>query len=190
MHSSYNRGYPQSAAAASRQEAYQSRTSDKPPSGYKQSCLPVDEKDSALLEIEGNRGVKLSKKSFRPGMIISAALHEQDYAGVSTASDTTATDQYKTGSMFGTIHTKYRKMIVLVLLQEHCVATPLFSHNRWGLENKPKPDEFVSVRDHRSNEPFQAQSKHKPLVTESMNSGINPYHPLTTAHFTYPVSRK
>ena len=49
---------------------------------------------------------------------------------------------------------------------------------------------LTSVQDHRSKDPFEALSKHGFLVTERLSSNVYPYDPLTTAHITYPLSRK
>ena len=46
------------------------------------------------------------------------------------------------------------------------------------------------MRDHRSKEPFKALSRHGSLVTESLKSDVLPYQVLTTAHITYPLSRR
>ncbi|KAL8745534.1 MAG: hypothetical protein Q9184_007858, partial [Pyrenodesmia sp. 2 TL-2023] len=46
---------PPSAAAQSRRGVYESAT--KATSHYKQSCLPVEERDPRLVEIEANKGM-------------------------------------------------------------------------------------------------------------------------------------
>lgn len=177
-----------SAAAVSRAGIYQ-RQQSKAPSGYKQSCLPVDERDPVLLEIERNKGVKLPKNLFKPGIIVRAALHEPSFGGTSVVTDATDGDKYTTDSKYGTIHTKYRKFIVLALFKNHYLAMPLYTHNGRGLEGKLQPDEYVSVQDHRDTAPFTKLSSHEPLVTAQINAGIGPFHPKTTAHLTYLVPR-
>lgn len=181
---------PPSVAAMDRGSVYANR--GKALSNYKQSCLPTNERDPLLTEVERNKGVRLTKEMFKPGMIIRCAHHEQDFVagGAPGASDATLADKYRTDSKFGTIFTKYRKMIVVALYHDHYVAVPLYTHNGRGLEKKPKPDEFVSVQDHRVPGAFKALSVHQPVVTEQINDGVNKFHPKSTAHFTYPVSRK
>ena len=50
--------------------------------------------------------------------------------------------------------------------------------------------EYISVSDHRSTlKDFKPLSKHGALATEYLHEGIEPYHPMTAAHITYPVSR-
>ncbi len=160
-------------------------------SNYKQSCLPVNERDPVLAALERNKGSKLSKEMFRPGMIIRGAHHEEDFTGGGPgASDASVADKHRTDSKFGPIFTKYRKMIVVALYHDHYVAVPLYTHNGKGLEKKPKPDEFVSVQDHRLPGTCKALSVHQPIVTEQVNAGVDNFHPKSTAHFTYPVSRK
>ena len=161
-------------------------------SGYKQSCLPVDERDPVLAELEKNKGSKLAKENFKIGMIIRAPLHEEDYSRGRGVADTDATvaDKFRTDSKFGAIFTKYRHMIVIALYQDHYVAVPLYTHNGKGLEHKVKADEFVSVQDHRVPGEFKKLSIHQPIVTETMNAGVRYIDPKSTAHYTYPVSRK
>ncbi|KAI9877659.1 MAG: hypothetical protein M1830_003178 [Pleopsidium flavum] len=175
---------PPSAAAASRSNIYASR--DKQSSTFlKQSALPLHLRDPALLAAEQNKGRRIAKELYKPGMIIRAAVHEQhldDAIG--------KTDKNKTESKFGAIHTKIRKMLVIALYQDHYVALPIFTHNGNGLSNKAKPDEFVSVKDHRSKAAFTNLSKHQALVTETVNDGIDLIHPKSTAHLTYPICRK
>ena len=172
------------AAAASRPQGANGR--QRPTSTYmKQSCLPVSERDPDLLHAEQNKGRTLAREVYKPGMIIRAAIHEPFLAGA-----TDITDKSRTGSIYGPIFSKVRKMIVVALYEDHYVAVPIFTHNGNGLQAKKSRDEYVSLSDHRSREPFTQSSKHLPLITESMNVGVDPIHPKATAHLTYPVSRK
>jgi len=67
---------------------------------------------------------KLAKEVYKTGMIIRAALHEPFLSGA-----TDVADKSRTESKFGAICTKYRKMIVVALYQDHYVALPLYTHN-------------------------------------------------------------
>lgn len=183
-----NRLSPPSAAARSRRDVYDPST--KSNSHYKQSCLPPNDRDPLLSEIEANKGKPYHKSQFRPGMIIRGILHEQDYQATSTGSNITITDRYRSDTKFGPICTKYRKMIVLTLFEDHYLAIPLFTHNGNGLAYKTKPDEFVSILDHRAKGDSTQQSCHKPLVTESINNGIDLFDVKSTAHVTYAISRR
>ena len=179
-----------SAAAVRRRDVYEGPTPQKPISHYKQSCLPVDERDPVLLEIERSKGFKLSKESFKPGTIIRTILHEPDFHGTTSASYVTQAAKFTTDSIHGPIFSKTRKMIVLATFQDNYIALPLYTHNGRGLEGKVKPEEFVSVRDHRIPGSFTPLSMHEPLVTDQLNAGIELFHVKSALHITYPVSRK
>lgn len=195
---------PPSAAAVSRAASY--NPYQRPPS-YNRSYLPNPDDDHFRLRREANQGIKLRKEDYKPGMIIRAPLHEQDSRGdarslgansnvsvASASSEATLAEKYTTPSRFGTIFTKYRKMIVVACHQDNYVAIPLFTHNGRGLVNKTRPDEFVSVRDHRykerEREEWRQLSKWEPLVTEYVREGIDLFETKTTAHLAYPVSRR
>lgn len=84
---------------------------------YKQSVLPVEERDPVLLEVEQNKGSKISKALYKPGMIIRVILHEPHFNLASMVAD-----KNRTESIFGPIHSKYRKMIVIALYEDHYIA--------------------------------------------------------------------
>ncbi|KAL9024972.1 MAG: hypothetical protein Q9196_006119 [Gyalolechia fulgens] len=193
-----------SAAAVSR--AASSTPYQRPPS-YNRSYLPNPDNDHLRLRREANQGIKLRREDYKPGMIIRAPLHEQDSRGdarslgassnasvASASSEATLAEKYTTPSRFGTIFTKYRKMIVVACHQDNYVAIPLYTHNGRGLVNKVRPEEFVSVRDHRykerEKEEWRQLSKWEPLVTEYVKDGIDLFETKTTAHLAYPVSRR
>lgn len=195
---------PPSAAAVSRAASY--TPYGRPPS-YNRSYFPNPDDDHFRLRREANQGIKLRKEDYKPGMIIRAPLHEQDSRGdarslgtnsnvsvASASSEATLAEKYTTPSRFGTIFTKYRKMIVVACHQDNYVAIPLYTHNGRGLVNKARPDEFVSVRDHRYKEREKGEwrqlSKWEPLVTEYVREGIDLFETKTTAHLAYPVSRR
>ncbi|KAL8738577.1 MAG: hypothetical protein Q9181_000628 [Wetmoreana brouardii] len=193
---------PPSAAAVSRAASY---TPYQRPSNYSRSLLPDTEQDYILQRRrEANRGIRLHKDEYKPGMIIRAPLHEQDSKGgaprpggtgssvASLASEATQAEKYTTQSRFGTIFTKYRKMIVVALHQDNYVALPLYTHNGRGLVHKARPDEFVSVKDHRfkDDQGWKQLSKWEPVVTGYIRDGIDLFDPKSTAHLAYPVSRR
>ena len=188
----YSRGSKASVAGAARLHVYAERP--KPSSIYKESCIPVADRDSALMAVQNSKGVKIPKEKYHPGMLIRAAMHEPDLnqggAASSNITTTTVADAYRTDSKFGPIHTKVRKAIIIALYQDHYLAVPLFTHNGNGLLHKVKPEEFISVRDHRHHGNFKTQSKHGVLATEHLNAGVKPLHEKSTAHITYPISRK
>ncbi len=176
---------PPSVAASYRADVYE--LPHKAPSMFRNSVMgsmrgPPD--------LRSTRIQKLSKSLFKPGMIVRAAVHEPDLHGTAGGSAMTLADRYTTESRFGTIHSKYRKMIVIALYETHYLAIPLYTHNGNGVAHKSKPDEYISVRDHRSPGPFSIQTVHGELVTDQVNAGIHPYDPNSLAHITYPVARK
>ena len=134
---------PPSAASQARRSIYAQPA--KAESYLKQSCLPLEERDADLLEIERNKGRVYKKRAYRPGMIVRGLLHEQDYIATSKGSNITISDRNRTDSRYGPICIKWRKMIILGIFQDHYTAIPLFTHNGNGLANKQCPDEFVSI---------------------------------------------
>ena len=172
-----------SAAATSRNSAYTSsnwRDQPRPTYGPGQPNARVNGSLSSKFEI-------FPSAFYRPGVIITSPLHEQDY---NEANSTVTVDNRSiTPSEFGNIHTKYRKMIVVACYSKHYIAIPLYTHNGRGLINKAD-EEYISVQDHRDpSMNFQALSKHGSLMTAHLQDGIKRYDPLTTAHFTYPSSK-
>ncbi|KAL8940759.1 MAG: hypothetical protein Q9216_002639 [Gyalolechia sp. 2 TL-2023] len=156
----------------------------------KQSCLPAADRDPDLLELQSNGAKVYAKSEYRPGMIIRGLLHEQDYVATSSKSSLTMIDKHRTDSRLGPIYTKWRKMIVLKLFEDHYTAIPLFTHNGKGLVNKSAPEEFVSIKDHRSTDDTPRLSVHKPLRTANINNGIELFSVKSTAHITYALPRK
>ncbi|KAI4233214.1 MAG: hypothetical protein L6R40_007137 [Gallowayella cf. fulva] len=191
---------PPSAAAVCRAASY---TPYQRPPAYSRSLVPDAESDFLHMRREANRSVRIPTEDYKLGMIIRAPLHEQDSANArrpgggggcssvaTNSSEATLAEHYKTESKFGTIFTKYRKMIVVALHQDHYVSIPLYTHNGRGLVNKRQPDEFVSVKDHRLGEDFVPLSRWEPLITESIREGIDVFDRKSTAHLAYPVSRR
>ena len=170
---------PPSAAATDRVSNYQKRPS------------PIFNERQPVYAPTGPGGLtRFPKDAFKPGVIFRAALHEEDFMGAAKESEITKTDSNRSETKYGPVYTKQRKMIVVAIHQDHYVAVPLYTHNGKGLSKKGKPDEYVSIRDHRTTGPFTKLSIHAPLVTEYMNSGIRLYDPRSSAHLAYPVSRK
>lgn len=82
---SYVYAAPRSAAAVRRANLYQAPIPNVSASLYKQSCLPMEDRDPVLLKAERSKGIKLPKDSFKPGTIIRTVLHEPDFQGVAGA---------------------------------------------------------------------------------------------------------
>ena len=117
-------------------------------------------------------------------------LHEQDFRAATTMSTATyQPDTNTTKSQYGLIYTKVRHMIVVACFEAHYIAIPLFTHNGNGVRGK-NPDEYISLKDHRSKAPFQPLTHHGFLLTKFLTEQTQTFHTLSTAHFTYPLSRK
>ncbi|KAI4218042.1 MAG: hypothetical protein LQ349_008896 [Xanthoria aureola] len=156
----------------------------------KQSCLPTEDQDKDLLEVEELKSHKLAREDFKPGMIIRALVHEQDYQASSSRSNITVADKYRSDTKYGPIYTKARKMIVLSLFEDHYTAIPVFTHNGNGLDRKNRPEEFVSIKDHRAKYEVPPLSLNGQLVTDTMFPGAKVFDVKSTAHVTYALSRR
>ncbi|KAI5866305.1 hypothetical protein GGS23DRAFT_617368 [Durotheca rogersii] len=87
---------------------------------------------------------KHPRSAYVPGTVFSAPFH------TSSSSDemyVQADDPNLTATPFGTVCSKYRKMIVIRVYGEHCTCLPIYTHNGRGLDSKEFPKEFVSIRD-------------------------------------------
>ena len=138
------------------------------------------------LSVQNTEGA--TRAQYQVGMILRAFLHEEYRPRMLAASlSRPGTDVSRTKTTQGPyVFSKHRPMIVVALFENHYVVVPLFTHRGQGLQYVKNPDEYVSIRDHRSTEPFTRLSRHKPLVTDSLSIGLEPN---TTAWITYPVSR-
>ncbi|KAF7503011.1 hypothetical protein GJ744_004718 [Endocarpon pusillum] len=82
---------------------------------------------------------------------------------------------------------KARFFIVLAGHATSYICLPIFTHNGNGTRNKSRPEEFVSIRDHRATIEVQPQSAHEPLMTLEM-SGME-LKASSVVHLAYPTSR-
>lgn len=72
-------------------------------------------------------------------------------------------DPNLTASPFGTICSKYRKMVVVNTFAEHCTVLPIYTHNGRGLDGKEFVDEFVSIRDRNDRRPAPKEGPYAAL---------------------------
>lgn len=174
-----------SAAAAARRNEYAPRPAGQ--SKYPaESSSPGNRNNGSSFRPKTNC-FRLPKEAYRPGMIVRAAIHEPNLDQIGRSSITI--DRSVTETFYGLVTSKMRKLIVIALYDDHYTAIPLYTHNGHGLSRKAKPNEYVSVRDHRRRGPFNALSVHKALVTEQLKPDVDLFDPVTTAHLTYSVSR-
>lgn len=81
---------------------------------------------------------------------------------------------------------KSRPFIILAAHSQSYLSVPIFSHQGNGTARKPRPEEYISVHDHRATVQPPVQSKHKPLITRNMAG--SELMPSSVAHIAYPVS--
>lgn len=99
-------------------------------------------------------------QAYRPGTIFSAAHHNStttDYKHIQSD------DPNLTATPYGTVYSKYRKMIVVGCYGEHCTYLPIYTHNGQGLDNKEFLNEYVSIRDVQDPHPFPDEGPNKGL---------------------------
>ena len=122
---------------------------------------------------------------FKPGTMILADHFEEAYGTGSVPANEKSVIRVPGQK---DICKKARFFIVLAAHAESYISLPVYSHNGNGTKNKPKPEEYVSIRDHRATSEAPSQSIHEPVVTEHMSGSVL----LSTSviHLTYPVSRK
>lgn len=97
---------------------------------------------------------KQSRELYLPGVIFSAPLHT---AATTDEMYIANDDPNLTATPYGTLNSKFRKMIVYRTFGEHLQCIPIYTHNGRGLEGKKYLNEFVSIRDidDQNPEPFE-----------------------------------
>ena len=85
---------------------------------------------------------------------------------------------------------KHRILIIVACYDDHFIALPLFTNSGNGLGKKRAKDEWVSLRDHRSQGAFEKLSIHDPIVTKELYDRVPLYRTNTVCHLAYPVARK
>lgn len=123
------------------------------------------------------------QESFKPGTIIRGDHIEEAYGNGTTLMGKTML--HVPGH--NPICKKARFFIVLAGHAMSYVCLPVFTHNGNGTRNKPRPEEFVSIQDHRAVIEVQPQSSHQPLMTLEM-SGME-LKAASVVHLAYPTSR-
>ena len=83
---------------------------------------------------------------------------------------------------------KGRFFIIVAAHALSYISLPVYSHNGNGTKNKPNPEEYISIRDHRATVEAPPQSSHDPLVTQDM-SGPEMM-TVSVVHLAYPVARR
>ncbi|KAI0386303.1 hypothetical protein F5Y04DRAFT_268359 [Hypomontagnella monticulosa] len=84
------------------------------------------------------------REVYKPGLIFSTPFHTAMNTGDAYIK---IDDPNLTATPFGTVHSKFRKMIVLREFGEHVQCIPIYTHNGNGLQKKENHHEYVSIRD-------------------------------------------
>ncbi|KAI0829141.1 hypothetical protein F5Y06DRAFT_302143 [Hypoxylon sp. FL0890] len=100
-------------------------------------------------------------EAYDPGVIFSAPFHTPGSPDEMYISNQ---DPHLTASPYGTINSKYRKMVVLRVFGEHVQCLPIYTHNGRGLEGKEFPKEYVSIRDLNDHCPEEDEGPYRGLL--------------------------
>ena len=137
---------------------------------------------------------RLKKKDLALGMIIRAPFHEEDARKDGRAKNLCPK---ATPCSSRHIHTKVRPFIVVALLNNHCLAVPLYTHHGKGI-GKKDPNEYIYVHDkmraktgvscprHPNKEGWEALS----AVISRDDTNVPAYGPKSCAHFACLVPHR
>ncbi|KAI1406142.1 hypothetical protein F4819DRAFT_481956 [Hypoxylon fuscum] len=114
--------------------------------------------------------IKQPAQAYVPGVIFSAPFHT---ANSSDELYVPYDDPNLTATPFGTVNSKYRKMVVLKVFGEHCTCAPIYTHNGRGLEGKEFPKEFVSIRDVNDPHPQLDEGPHRGIRAPPLRGSSN-----------------
>ena len=164
----------------------------------------------SMQDATGSEYRLFSKEEFKPGTIIKAYIHEEDFRGTpqpsslssvkssfnfsQVASSTKFSDLSRVSSrvsfsQYGKpIYTEFRYLIVVATFEDHYMAIPLYTHGGKGLAHKTAKDEYASVEDYRN--PNSLKEASWLLRTEFLKPDVKNLLPQSVAHVAYPVPRK
>ncbi|KAI1410510.1 hypothetical protein F5Y13DRAFT_202316 [Hypoxylon sp. FL1857] len=104
--------------------------------------------------------IRQPPEAYDSGVIFSAPFHTPaNSEEINISND----DPNLTATAFGTVNSKYRKMIVLRVFGEHVQCLPIYTHNGRGLEGKEFVREYVSIRDVKDRDPAADEGPHRGL---------------------------
>lgn len=137
---------------------------------------------------------EFNKDEFKPGVIIRAPIHEEDFRrtppSVSNHSIRSRERSHVSHTDFGAVYSENRLFLVVEQFNSHYLAVPLFTYQGTGLRKEHHDaKEYASIEDHRYPGSSLRAAPHL-LVTEKLKSTVKPLKPESVAHLTYPVSRK
>ncbi|OTB00896.1 hypothetical protein M426DRAFT_26125 [Hypoxylon sp. CI-4A] len=104
--------------------------------------------------------VRQPQSAYAPGVIFSAPTHTSD---PSEEMQVKCDDPHLTATPFGTVYSKFRKMVVVRCFAQHCLYVPIYTFNGKGLDGKDSQSEYVSIRDKTERNPAPDEGPHKGL---------------------------
>ncbi|KAI1763397.1 hypothetical protein GGR53DRAFT_467433 [Hypoxylon sp. FL1150] len=107
--------------------------------------------------------IKRSQEAYCVGTIFSAPFHT-----ASSVEDLNIPfdDPSLTASPYGSIFSKFRKVVVIKLFGGHCFVLPIYTHNGNGLDGKKHIEEFISIRDSDDHYPEPAEGYYSALYAK------------------------
>lgn len=108
---------------------------------------------------------------YHPGLIFSAPMHTQ-----ATPEEVDLDEVNMTATTFGTVYSKYRKMVIVSVSKEgdSCLALPIYSNNGNGIKFKRAKDEWMAIRDEAEQPAEPSESKHDLLFALRDESFYSP----------------
>ncbi|OTA61521.1 hypothetical protein K449DRAFT_395585 [Hypoxylon sp. EC38] len=100
---------------------------------------------------------KQPPEAYDVGVIFSAPYHTP---ANTESMHITNDDPNLTATPFGTVNSKFRKMVVIRIFGEHIQCLPIYTHNGRGLEGKEFPREYVSIRNLDDSRPAPDEGPH------------------------------
>lgn len=140
---------------------------------------------------------EFAKHEFKPGVIILAPLHEEDFRRTPRPSyqESSVAMSHRSGQKshvshtdFGVIYSETRIHIVVEAHGSIYETIPLFTYKKKGLLYKNR-NEYASIVDHRYPELSKKEAPHV-LVTGQLQHGVEAFRACSVAHLVHPVSRQ
>lgn len=138
---------------------------------------------------------QFAKSEYKPGVIILAPLHEEDFNRTPRHSYQESVSSYRSGTKshishtdFGTVYSEMRFHIVVETHASRYEAIPLYTHKGNGLLHKDNRGEYASIVDHRYPKMSEREAPHT-LVTGELQRQVDAFRPKSVAHLVHPVSR-
>ncbi|KAM0355884.1 hypothetical protein ACHAPU_000271 [Fusarium lateritium] len=150
---------PQEVVQLKRQTLTKDAGNGQPFYGVHQAHLDLSLGESVTVHMRATY-IRRRRCELKAGTIISAPFHSQ------YRDDTVSTGNHNTAvSAFGTVYSKYRKMVILEAWADHVVCLPIYTYNDKGLENRQgMVEEYIDIRDADDQYPEDGDTLHEPLL--------------------------